>query len=200
MANDIQPGTLYVVSTPIGNLEDLTFRALSVLRGVDLIAAEDTRTTIVLLRHYEISKPLLSYHSFNEARRTPELVDKLAAGSSIALVSDAGTPGISDPAYRVIRGALDRGLPVVAIPGAAALLQGVAPLMFFFFHLLGSLPEEQVGADGRPEDRHQRQQGDRFHHLPHAFSLTLHWRGPCYTIFRDPRRTPAGIHAAPPAS
>src|SRR5512147_996257 len=122
MSNEVQPGTLYVVSTPIGNLEDLTFRALKVLGGVDLIAAEDTRTTLVLLRHYDIAKPLVSYYSYNEARRTPELVDKLATGASIALVSDAGTPGISDPAYRVIRAALDRKIPVVAVPGAAAFL------------------------------------------------------------------------------
>lgn len=122
MTNEVQPGTLYVVSTPIGNLEDITFRAVRILSGVDLIAAEDTRTTLVLLRHYNIAKPLVSYYSYNEARRTPELVEKLASGSSIAIVSDAGTPGISDPAFRIIRAALDRGLPVVAIPGPAAFL------------------------------------------------------------------------------
>ena len=122
MTSEVQPRTLYVVSTPIGNLEDITFRAVSILSGVDLIAAEDTRTTLVLLRHYNIAKPLVSYYSYNEARRTPELVEKLASGSSIALVSDAGTPGISDPAFRMIRATLDRGFPVVAIPGPAAFL------------------------------------------------------------------------------
>ena len=174
MANDIQPGTLYVVSTPIGNLEDLTFRALSVLRGVDLIAAEDTRTTIVLLRHYEISKPLLSYHSFNEARRTPELVDKLAAGSSIALVSDAGTPGISDPAYRVIRGALDRGLPVVAIPGAAALLPALVtsglPMDRFVFE--GFLPVKK-GRRTRLESLASESRTLIFYESPHRLLRTL---------------------------
>jgi 16S rRNA (cytidine1402-2'-O)-methyltransferase len=116
------PGTLYIVSTPIGNLEDLSFRAAKILAGVDLIAAEDTRTTAVLLDHYQIRKPLVSYFSHNEARRTPELIERLRAGLSIAVVSDAGTPGISDPAYRIIRAALDGGIPVIAIPGASALL------------------------------------------------------------------------------
>ena len=120
--SEVQPGTLYIVSTPIGNLEDITFRAVKILSEVDLIAAEDTRTTLNLLRHYSIVKPLISYYSYNEARRTPELVEKLASGTSIALVSDAGTPGISDPAYRIIRSALDEKIPVVAIPGPAAFL------------------------------------------------------------------------------
>ena len=115
-------GTLYIVSTPIGNLEDITFRAVKVLSDVDLIAAEDTRTTKVLLDRYNVYKPLVSYFSYNEARRTPELISKLKTGQSIALVSDAGTPGISDPAFRIIRAAIDAHIPVVAIPGASAFL------------------------------------------------------------------------------
>lgn len=115
-------GTLYIVSTPIGNLEDITLRALKVLSEVDLIAAEDTRTTGNLLRHYSISKPLLSYHNFNEAQRSAALAGKLKHGYSIALVSDAGTPGISDPAYRLVRAAVDAEIPVVAVPGASAIL------------------------------------------------------------------------------
>ncbi len=122
MNTTVQPGTLYIVSTPIGNLEDITYRAVSVLSHVDLIAAEDTRTTSILLKHYNIHKPLISYYSYNEIQRTPELIQKLKGGVSIALVSDAGTPGISDPAYRIIRASLDEHIIVVAIPGASAVL------------------------------------------------------------------------------
>ena len=119
---EIQRGTLYVVSTPIGNLEDITLRAVKVLSGVDLIAAEDTRTTKVLLNRYNIAKPMLSYFSHNERRRAPEILERLKAGASVALVSDAGTPGISDPAYVLITQALEQEIPVVPIPGASALL------------------------------------------------------------------------------
>ncbi|TLY32599.1 MAG: 16S rRNA (cytidine(1402)-2'-O)-methyltransferase, partial [Ignavibacteria bacterium] len=101
MSEAVERGTLYIVSTPIGNLEDISLRAVRVLSGVDLVAAEDTRTTKVLLDHYGIRRPLISYHSYNEARRTPELIAKLESGLSVALVSDAGTPGISDPALRI---------------------------------------------------------------------------------------------------
>ena len=114
------PGTLFVVATPIGNLEDLTFRALRTLREVDLIAAEDTRRTSKLLAHYEIRKPLVSLREHNEVRETPRLVARLQAGESIALVSDAGTPGISDPGARLVRAARDAGLRVVPIPGPSA--------------------------------------------------------------------------------
>jgi 16S rRNA (cytidine1402-2'-O)-methyltransferase len=119
---NVVPGTLYIVSTPIGNLEDISLRALDVLRGVDLIAAEDTRTTGNLLRHFEIRKPMVSYFSHNEERRVPELVEKLKARLSLAVVSDAGTPGISDPATRLISAAIENGLPVVAVPGPTAFL------------------------------------------------------------------------------
>src|SRR5215471_7063895 len=99
------PGTLFVVATPIGNLEDLTFRGLRTLKEVDLIAAEDTRRTAKLLAHYEIQKPMVSLHEHNEYREAPRLVARLARGESIALVSDAGTPGIADPGARLVRGA-----------------------------------------------------------------------------------------------
>ncbi|HEV8539105.1 MAG TPA: 16S rRNA (cytidine(1402)-2'-O)-methyltransferase [Bacteroidota bacterium] len=122
MSEQVQPGTLYIVATPIGNLEDITVRALKVLSVVDLIAAEDTRKTRILLHRYDISRPLVSYYSYNETRRIPELIAKLKSGLSIAVVSDAGTPGISDPAFRFIRSALDELLPVVAIPGPTAFL------------------------------------------------------------------------------
>lgn len=118
----VATGTLYIVSTPIGNLEDITYRAVSLLSQVDLIAAEDTRKTKILLNHYNIHKPLVSYYSYNEERRIPELISKMKSGTSIAVVSDAGTPGISDPAYRIIRRAIDEGIPVVALPGPSAVL------------------------------------------------------------------------------
>jgi len=113
-------GTLYVVATPIGNLEDVSERALRTLREVDVIAAEDTRRTAKLLAHHGIAKPLTSYHDAAERRKAPQLVAELAAGKNLALVSDAGTPLVSDPGYRLVRGALDAGISVVPIPGASA--------------------------------------------------------------------------------
>jgi 16S rRNA (cytidine1402-2'-O)-methyltransferase len=122
MADPVARGLLYVVATPIGNLEDITHRAVRVLREASLIACEDTRQTRKLLDHYNISKPALSYHEHNEAERAGEIVSRLEAGETIALVSDAGMPGISDPGYRVIRLAIDRGLTVVPVPGPSALI------------------------------------------------------------------------------
>jgi len=114
-------GSLFVVATPIGNLEDLSFRALRTLREVDLVAAEDTRRTARLLAHYEVRKPLTSYREHNEARETPRLVARLKNGESVALVSDAGTPGISDPGARLVRAALAEGIRVVPVPGPSAI-------------------------------------------------------------------------------
>ena len=122
MSETIQPGALYIVSTPIGNLDDITHRAVQVLKGVDLIAAEDTRKTKFLLDHLSVVKPLLSYYDHNENRRIPELVERLRAGKSVAVVTDAGTPGISDPAFGVIREAIRNGIQVVPVPGASAVL------------------------------------------------------------------------------
>ena len=115
-------GTLYIVGTPIGNLEDITLRALRVLRGVDMIACEDTRQTQKLLSHYQIRKRTVSYHEHNEMTRAAELIVELEKGASIALVTDAGTPGISDPGYRLTTLAVRHHLPVVPIPGASAFL------------------------------------------------------------------------------
>jgi len=114
------PGTLYLVATPIGNLADITIRALDVLRAVDVIACEDTRHTRKLLAHYQISTKLVSYHEHNEDARAEELAKKLAAGASVAVVSDAGTPGICDPGFKVVGRAIEAGANVIAIPGACA--------------------------------------------------------------------------------
>jgi 16S rRNA (cytidine1402-2'-O)-methyltransferase len=115
-------GRLYVVATPIGNLADITLRALRVLGDVDVIAAEDTRTTRKLLSHHGIGTPLVSYHEHNEAVRTPELLERLVGGESVAVVSEAGTPSISDPGYRLVEAAIDSGIAVEPVPGASAVL------------------------------------------------------------------------------
>ena len=122
MSESIRNGALYLVATPIGNLEDITYRAVKVLASVDLIAAEDTRKTKILLDHYNISKPMMSYYSYNEKTRAPQLIEKLLAGQSIALVSDAGTPGISDPAFHIVQQALENAIAIIPIPGPAACL------------------------------------------------------------------------------
>ena len=113
---------LYIVATPIGNLDDITLRALEVLKSVDVIAAEDTRHSGNLLRHFEIRKPLVSYHEHNEAMRSEELATRLAAGENVALITDAGMPGLSDPGARLIRKCIDRELPYTVIPGVSAIL------------------------------------------------------------------------------
>src|SRR5690349_6385885 len=119
-------GRLYLVATPIGNLEDITYRAVRVLREVDVIACEDTRQTRKLLEHYGIHKPTVSYHEHNEAERCEEFAERLRAGESIALVSDAGTPLVSDPGYRLVRAALSSDIPVEPIPGPSAALTALA--------------------------------------------------------------------------
>jgi len=118
-------GILYLVATPIGNLEDITYRAVKVLSSVDLIAAEDTRKTKILLDHYNINKPMMSYYSYNEKARAPQLIEKLLAGQSIALVSDAGTPGISDPAFYIVQQALENGISIIPIPGPTAFISAL---------------------------------------------------------------------------
>ncbi len=114
-------GTLYIVASPIGNLEDITLRALRVLKEVDLIAAEDTRHTKKLLAHYGIATPLTSYHQHNEIAKSASLVQRLSSGCRVALISDAGTPIVSDPGFRLVQGAIHAGIPVVPIPGPSAL-------------------------------------------------------------------------------
>jgi 16S rRNA (cytidine1402-2'-O)-methyltransferase len=113
---------LYVVATPIGNLGDITLRALEVLKSVDLVAAEDTRHSGILMKHFGIRKPFISYHEHNEAKRTAELVERLAAGENVALITDAGTPGLSDPGLRLIRECIRRDVSFTIIPGSSSIL------------------------------------------------------------------------------
>lgn len=116
---------LYIVSTPIGNLEDITYRAVKVLSSVSLILAEDTRVSHFLLRHYDISKPVISYHDFNKEKVTPQIVERLKNNEEVALISDAGTPGIADPAFNLVRECIRENIPVYPIPGASAILSAL---------------------------------------------------------------------------
>ena len=138
-------GTLYVIGTPIGNLADLTYRAETTLKAVDLIAAEDTRISRKLLGHYKISTPLVAYHDNNEINQAKKLVDKLINGNSIAIISDAGTPGISDPGYRIVNLAIKEGIKVVTIPGPSAVTAALSvsglPTDHFYFE--GFLPPKK---------------------------------------------------------
>lgn len=140
----LAPGTLYLVATPIGNLEDITLRALRTLRECDLVAAEDTRRTGQLLAHFGISKPLLSYFQFNEARRSEQILERLSRGEKVALVTDAGTPGISDPGERVVRACIAAGLRVESVPGPCALIAALTAsgLPTEEFHFIGFLPHK----------------------------------------------------------
>src|SRR5271156_1972972 len=147
-ASDTSRGCLYLVGTPIGNLEDLTLRALRILKEVDQIACEDTRHTQKLLSHYDIHKPLVSYHEHNELTRAPELVIVLEQGAKVALVSDAGTPLVSDPGHRLVTLCLRHGIPVVPVPGASALVaalaaSGMPTEQFLFAGFLPSRPSER---------------------------------------------------------
>lgn len=141
---ELQASTLYLVATPIGNLEDITLRALRVLRECDVVAAEDTRRTGQLLKHFGISKPLLSYFQFNEARRSEEIIERLRRGEKVALVTDAGSPGISDPGERVVRAARAAGWRVEPVPGACALVAALTAsgLPTAEFHFVGFLPHK----------------------------------------------------------
>ena len=140
----LQPGTLYLVATPIGNLEDITLRAIRTLRECSVIAAEDTRRARRLLKAHNIVRPLLSCHKFNEAKRTNQFLNRLENGETLALVSDAGTPGISDPGERIVRAALESGYRVESVPGACALTAALpsSGLPVTEFHFVGFLPHK----------------------------------------------------------
>src|SRR5688572_6813724 len=140
----LTPGTLYLVATPIGNLEDITLRALRTLKECDLIAAEDTRHTGQLLKHFQISKPLVSYFQFSEAKRSEEIIERLGRGEKVALVTDAGSPGISDPGERVVKAVIAAGLRVESVPGPSAVIAALTAsgLSTEEFHFGGFLPHK----------------------------------------------------------
>ena len=168
-------GSIYLVATPLGNLEDITLRALRILREVDLVACEDTRRTGRLLQHFEISKPLVSCYDRNEARRARQLAERAADGESIALVCDAGTPGIADPGYRVVQAAIEAGVPVVPLPGPNAAITALAasglPTHEFVFK--GFLPAR--GNKRRSAIKAIRRSGRTtvFYESPHRILRTL---------------------------
>jgi 16S rRNA (cytidine1402-2'-O)-methyltransferase len=140
----LTPSTLYLVATPIGNLEDITLRALRTLKDCDVVAAEDTRRTGQLLKHFGMFKPLLSYFQFNEARRSEEIIERLRRGEKVALVTDAGSPGISDPGERVVKAAIAAGYRVESVPGPCALVTALTAsgLPTEEFHFIGFLPHK----------------------------------------------------------
>lgn len=168
-------GKLYIVATPIGNLEDITLRAIRILKSVDLIAAEDTRHTLKLLNHLEISKPLISNHRHNEEMKTDRLIEKLSEGQNIALVSDAGTPGICDPGEVVIKQCIEKGIDVIPIPGACAMINaliasGIDTKEFTF---LGFLP---LNKKSRKEKLHKVETSREtiiLYEAPHKLMSTL---------------------------
>lgn len=168
-------GTLYLVATPIGNLEDITHRALSVLKEVDVIACEDTRRTQHLLNHYQIKTKMLSYHEHNERERAAELGALLQTGGNIAIVSDAGTPGISDPGYRLVSDAIARGVRVVPVPGAAAfvaaLISSGLPTDEFFFG--GFLPARSTQRRARLSEVRALNSTLIFYESPHRIAQAL---------------------------
>jgi 16S rRNA (cytidine1402-2'-O)-methyltransferase len=169
------PGTLYLVATPIGNLADITHRALQVLSDVDLIACEDTRHTHKLLSHYGINTKTISYHEHNEQQRATKLIDRLKQGTNIAVVSDAGTPSISDPGYRLVRAAIESEIPVVPVPGpsalVAALIAAGLPTDEFFF--AGFLPSRTSARRARLAELQLVPGTLIFYEAPHRLAATL---------------------------
>ncbi len=168
-------GTLYLVATPIGNLKDITLRALEVLREVDIVACEDTRQTIKLLNHYEISKPLISYYQHNELISAESLLSELASGKSIALVSDAGTPAISDPGYELVTRAIATDIAVVPIPGANAAINGLiaSGLATDRFTFVGFLPREKKEINAELSELRGYRGTLIFYEAPHRIKRTL---------------------------
>jgi 16S rRNA (cytidine1402-2'-O)-methyltransferase len=168
-------GTLYIVSTPIGNLEDITLRALKVLKEVDVIAAEDTRHSRKLLSHYGISKPLISYWGQKEKVKSTEILERLHSGQSVALISDAGTPGISDPGAVLIKRALEEGLSVVSVPGASALIAAlsISGLSTEEFTFIGFLPAKKTQRQKVLKELSLESRTLVFYEAPHRILETL---------------------------
>lgn len=169
------PGTLYLVATPIGNLADITHRALQVLKDVELIACEDTRHTHKLLNHYGINTKTISYHEHNEQQRAAELIDRLKQGSDVAVVSDAGTPSISDPGFRLVRAAIENEIAVVPVPGPSALIAALIaaglPTDEFFF--AGFLPARASARRARLNELRSVPGTLIFYEAPHRLAETL---------------------------
>lgn len=168
-------GTLYLCATPIGNLEDITLRVLRVLREVDLIAAEDTRTSGVLLSHFDIHTPLTSYHKFNEEDKAPELVGRLLSGVNIALITDAGTPAISDPGEHLVRLCIDSGVPVTSLPGPSAVITAltISGLSTRRFAFEGFLPTDRKERMERLAALRNEDRTTVIYEAPHRLKKTL---------------------------
>ena len=166
---------LYIVATPIGNLGDITLRAIEALRSVDIIAAEDTRHSGLLLKHLEIKKPFVSYHQHNEAARTAELVERLGRGQNVALITDAGTPGLSDPGLRLIRECIKRELPFTIIPGASSILMALLGSGFSTekFSFRGFLPVKRGQRERELRAATERNETTIFFESPYRLTKTL---------------------------
>ena len=168
-------GKLYLVATPIGNLEDITLRALRILKEVDIIATEDTRHTLGLLNHFEISKPLISYYKQNESTRSEELVEKLKAGKNIAVVSDAGTPGISDPGEQIVRTCIENNIEIIPIPGACAMVNALitSGMSTREFSFIGFLSAVKKYRKDKLEEIKYETRTLIFYEAPHKLKNTL---------------------------
>jgi 16S rRNA (cytidine1402-2'-O)-methyltransferase len=166
---------LYVVATPIGNLGDITLRAVEALKSADVIAAEDTRHSGLLLKHLEIKKPFVSYHEHNEAARTMELVERLGRGENVALITDAGTPGLSDPGWRLIRECIKRELPFTIIPGASSILTALLGSGFSTekFSFRGFLPVKSGQRERELRAAAERDETAIFFESPYRLAKTL---------------------------
>jgi len=175
MTDPVQPGTIYLVPTPLGNMGDITARAVEVLNRVEIVACEDTRVSGGLLSKLGIRKKLISYHDFNEAARAEQLAAMVRDGHDIAVITDAGSPGISDPAYRIVRAAIDQGLSLSALPGPCALIPALTasglPTDRFFFE--GYLPHKQTARRKRLERLKEFEHTLVFYESPHRLVKTL---------------------------
>ncbi|OKH20830.1 16S rRNA (cytidine(1402)-2'-O)-methyltransferase [Hydrococcus rivularis NIES-593] len=168
MSKDLKPGTLYLVGTPIGNLEDITFRAIGILQTVDLIAAEDTRHTGKLLQHFQIATPQISYHEHNKRSRQEELLARLQKGETIALVTDAGMPAISDPGYELVKACIDAGISVIPIPGVTAAVTALAA---------SGLPTDRFVFEGFLPIK-EKERRDRLNFLKHETRTLILYEAP----------------------
>lgn len=171
----VASGKLYLVSTPIGNMGDITLRALETLKQVDLVACEDTRHSGILLKRLNLKKKLISYHDFNEARRASQLLTKIKQGMSVAVITDAGSPGISDPAYRIVQAAISNSIDIVPLPGATAIIPALTasglPTDRFFFE--GFLPHKSAARKKRLEKLKNLDSTIVFYESPHRLQKSL---------------------------